>query len=152
MNTLLKLAQWKLNLIEKLAPLVDLLVRVQIASIFWKSGVLKLPAGFLGIGQGNWDSTLTLFKYEYNVPVLPPELAAYMSTTFELLCPVLLVLGFGARAGAFILLCMVGVIEFTYQSSPEHIYWALLLGMIFVRGAGFFSADYWIRKKFLPKA
>ncbi len=41
----------------------------------------------------DWNATLALFNDEYALPVLPPELAAYMAAAIELTSPVLLVLG-----------------------------------------------------------
>lgn len=137
----------KISIISYLAPLVDVLIRVKMAYIFFVAGTLKLEDGFLGIGKGSWESTLQLFEYEYAVPYLSVEFAATSATFFEILCPVLLVLGLGARAAAFILLIMTAVIEFTYESFPEHQYWALLLLLILSRGAGVISLDYVIRKK-----
>ncbi|MCH2037583.1 MAG: DoxX family protein [Rickettsiales bacterium] len=125
------------------------------AYIFWASGVTKLPDGFLGIGKGNWETTLFLFEEEHPVPFLSTELAAYSGTFFEILCPILLVFGLGTRAAAFILLLMTAVIEFTYASYPVHQFWALLLGLTLVRGGGSLSVDYVIRQKLIgdiPKA
>lgn len=151
MQTIINIASFKINLLEKfLAPAVDFLIRLKMASIIWAAGTLKLPDGFLGIGRGSdWDTTLSLFEDEHPVPYLPTEFAAYSATFFELLCPVLLVLGLGARPAAFILLTITAVIEFTYRSYPEHQFWGLLLALILVRGAGTFSADFWIRRKFI---
>ena len=145
----IKIASFKINLLEKAAPLVDFLIRLKMAAVFWSSGVNKLPSGFLGIGQGDWDTTLFLFEEEHPVPFLSTELAAYSGTFFEILCPILLVLGLGARPAAFILIMMTAVIEFTYNSYPEHQYWALLLAVILFRGAGILSVDFLIRKKFI---
>lgn len=148
LGRILLFIECKINLAGKLKPLIAFLIRLQIAAIFWASGVLKLPAGFLGIGKGNWDSTLLLFEYEHPVPFIPAELAAYMGTTFEILCPILLVFGLGSRFAATILLIMTAVIEFTYQHSIDHQLWALLLGVIIVYGPGCWSLDTWFKKKY----
>lgn len=147
-QTAICITNWKINMLELASPAILLLIRLKMAYIFWSSGILKLPEGFLGIGKGNWDSTITLFKYEHPVPFLSAEFAAYSGTFFEILCPILLVLGVGARPAAFILLTMTAVIEFTYKSFPEHQYWALLLGTILFFGAGKLSLDHLIRRKF----
>lgn len=147
MAWIFKLAEWKLAMLEKLVPFINILPRVVVAEVFWSSGVLKLPAGFLGVGKGNWDNTLLLFEYEYQLPVLSPQLAAYMGTAFEIICPVLLVLGLGSRAAAGILLIMTAVIEFGYQHSTEHVYWATLLCLVIIQGPGKLSVDCLIRKK-----
>ena len=125
-----------------LAPLHDvviLLTRIWIAKIFFMSGLSKID---------NWESTLSLFKYEYAVPVLPVVFAAASATFFELVVPPLLVLGVFTRIAALPLLAMTAVIEFTYNSYPEHAYWALLLGVLITYGAGKFSVDHYAKNHF----
>ena len=56
--------------------------------VFFNSGLVKISS---------WDSTLYLFEYEYQVPILPWELAAYMGTAAELILPVFLALGLLSR-------------------------------------------------------
>jgi len=146
---LFKFFEWKLCIAKKLSFIPSLCARLLIAKVFWASGVLKLPAGFLGIGMGNWDSTILLFTEEYHVPLLKPEIAAYMSATFEILCPILLVLGLGTRVAAFFLLCMTIVIEFTYQHDIAHLFWGTSLLFLLTGGGGCLSIDCFIRKKAL---
>lgn len=126
------------NRLEKLFPIVQFLIRLWVARVFWKAGMTKIS---------NWDSTVALFANEYKVPLLSPEIAALMATAAELACPVLLVLGFGARFAAFALLVMTAVIEFTYMSFPIHQVWAIFLLVILVKGAGPLSVDNFLRKK-----
>jgi putative oxidoreductase len=120
------------------APLL-LLARIAPAIVFFKSGMNKTD---------NWDSTLALFAEEYKVPLLPTELAAYLGTAAELICPVLLVLGLGARFGAAALLGMTFVIQaFVYPLNyAEHLTWAALLLLVLTRGAGALSLDRLIRR------
>ena len=67
----------------------QLLFRLGVASVFLKAGAVKV---------GSWEATLTLFRDEYRVPVLSPgTAAAAMATTFELVCPAMLILGLGTR-------------------------------------------------------
>lgn len=126
---------------DKLAPLSLLGLRLWIANIFWKSGLTKIA---------NWESTKFLFREEYQVPLLPPELAAIMATTGELVAPILLVFGIAGRFGAAALLVMTAVIELTYLSHSQHIIWALVLVTIFLHGPGKFSIDYLISRRLLP--
>ena len=56
---------------DYLSPLFDLGIRLWIANIFFKAGLSKIQS---------WDSTLMLFEYEYEVPLLSPKLAAYLGT------------------------------------------------------------------------
>ena len=141
-----KMIEFKLGALEFLSPLANLGIRLWMADIFWTSGLLKLPKGFLWLGQGNWSSTLFLFEYEHPVPGFSPEMAAYMGTFFELLCPVLLFIGLGTRAAAFILLIMTAFIQITYQQHITHIYWMILLAVLILQGAGRISLDFRIRK------
>ena len=79
------------GLLDRLQPLLLLAARLYVALIFFRAGLLKLA---------DWSSTLVLFQETYKVPVLPPELAAYIGTFGELVFPVLLVLGLAGRFGA----------------------------------------------------
>ena len=98
----------------------------------------------------NWNTTLSLFTDDYKVPLLPPEIAAYMATSIELTTPVLLVLGLFTRPAALVLLGMVAVIEiFVYpQAWPTHIQWAAMLFILLTRGAGALSIDHLIWHRF----
>jgi putative oxidoreductase len=130
-------------------PLLMVLVRVAMGYVFFVSGILKLPADFLGIGQGDWSTTILLFEYEHPVPFLSPVIAAYLGTAMEILAPVLLLVGLGTRFAAAGLLFMTAIIEFTYQHSMDHVYWGLLLAVILIQGAGIVSLDHVIKKKYL---
>ena len=118
-------------------------LRIAVATIFWNSAMTKLA---------NWQTTVELFTDEYKVPLLPPELAAYMAVTIELTAPVLLVLGLATRPAALILLGMTTVIElFVYPEAwPTHIQWAAMLLVLLCRGAGMLSIDHWIRRRWMP--
>src|SRR5439155_20388498 len=76
-------------------------LRLAVATVFWNSAMTKLA---------NWEAALALFTDEYKVPVLPPEVAAYIAVTIELTTPVLLVSGLFTRPAAAVLLGMVTVI------------------------------------------
>lgn len=121
------------------SPVFDLAVRIFIASVFFRAGRTKIR---------DWDITVSLFADEYQVPVLPPEFAAALATTFELAMPVFLVLGLGARLAALPLLGMACVIQFVLGAAnpdydnPMHFYWMFLLGMIVIKGPGPISLDY----------
>jgi putative oxidoreductase len=121
--------------------LLALPLRAAVAVIFWNSAMAKLA---------NWDTTIALFTDEYQVPLLPPELAAYMAATIELTTPILLVLGLLTRAAAFVLLGMTMVIEvFVYpQAWPTHIQWAAMLLILLCRGPGQVSIDQLLRRRF----
>lgn len=118
--------------------LLALVNRVAIAGIFWLSARTKVE-GWLTIS----DSAYTLFRDEYKLPVLPPELAAQMATVAEHLFPVLLVLGLFTRLSALALLGMTLTIQlFVYPDAwPTHLSWAGLMLYLAGRGAGNVSLD-----------
>lgn len=122
-----------------IAPLVDLLIRLWIANIFWKSGSVKLQS---------WDNTLLLFTYEHPVPFVPAEIAAFSSIAFEVACPILIALGLMTRLAALPLLAMTITIQLTYLSLIEHYYWMMLLGLLLAKGPGTLSLDHWFREKY----
>lgn len=125
--------------LEKIAlPALMLLIRFWMAKIFWYSGLTKISS---------WSSTVFLFKEEYKVPIVPPELAAYFATAFELACPVLLLFGFATRLATLPMLAMTGVIQFTYLDLIDHYYWSMLLALILCYGPGTLSLDHLISKK-----
>jgi len=120
-------------------------LRLAVATVFWNSGTTKLA---------NWDATLQLFEDEYKVPLLPPDIAAHLGTAIELTTPVLLVLGFLTRPAALVLLGMTTIIEvFVYpQAWPTHIQWAAMLLVLLCRGAGSFSIDHGLRRRFFRRS
>src|SRR2546421_11641080 len=65
-------------------PLLQLMFRLAVASVFLKAGLIKI---------GSWETTVQLFTDEYKVPVLPPVLAATLAAAFELGCAAPLVVG-----------------------------------------------------------
>jgi len=122
--------------------LLALPLRLAVATVFWNSAMTKLA---------NWDTALALFQDEYRLPLLPPEMAAYLAVSIELTTPVLLVLGLATRPVALILLGMTMVIEvFVYPLAwPTHIQWAAMLLVLLCRGAGGLSVDAWLSKRWL---
>lgn len=115
-------------------------LRLAVATIFWNSAMTKLA---------NWDTALSLFAEEYKVPLLPPELAAYMAVSIELTAPVLLVLGLLTRPTALVLLGMTTVIEiFVYPLAwPTHLQWAAMLLVLLCRGPGKLSLDHLLGRR-----
>ncbi|HVL58939.1 MAG TPA: DoxX family protein [Burkholderiaceae bacterium] len=118
--------------------MLALLARISIAAIFFFSGRTKVD-GLLTVNDG----ALFLFEHEYQVPLLPPALAAHLATYAEHLLPLLLVLGLFTRLSALGLLAMTAVIQFfVYPSAwPTHLSWAALLLLLIARGAGPWSLD-----------
>ncbi len=131
---------------EYLSPAFDLVLRVFLANVFFKSGLTKIQS---------WDSTLYLFSDVYNVPLLPSDIAAYMATAGELGLSVLLVLGlFGrfATAGLFILNAVAAYSYYSGLSEAglnQHLYWGLLLAVLLILSSGTYSVDAWLEKRLL---
>jgi putative oxidoreductase len=119
---------------------LQLLARLAVAGVFWRSGLTKIAS---------WDQTVALFQDEYQVPLLPPDIAALLGTTLELSCPILLFFGIAARLGALGLLGMTFVIEvFVYPNNwPEHLTWATLLLIVLTRGPGPISLDHLVKTR-----
>jgi putative oxidoreductase len=126
--------------------LVDLVIRLDVAQVFLRSGLLKIR---------NWDGTLYLFSNEYRVPVLPPELAAWLGTFGELFFPPLLAIGLATRFAALSLSIfnVVAVISFWHvlhdneAALASHFYWGLLLLVTLTHGPGKLSVDHLLTKR-----
>jgi putative oxidoreductase len=118
--------------------LVLLVQRLGIAAVFFMSGRTKVD-GFLTVN----DTAFELFRTEYALPLIKPEIAAYAATYSEHLFPVLLVLGLFTRFAALGLLGMTLVIQtFVYPDAwPTHLSWAGLLLPLVAFGGGKLSLD-----------
>jgi putative oxidoreductase len=126
--------------LDRLVPtaLLLLLARLAIAAIFFLSGRTKVE-GVLTLT----DSTYELFRTDYALPFVSPEIAAPLAAYSEHFFPVLLVLGLFTRPAAAALLGMTLVIEiFVYPDAwPTHLSWAALLLPLIARGGGAWSLD-----------
>lgn len=118
--------------------LLLLLARLGIAAVFFLSGRTKVE-GWLTISDGTYE----LFRTEYALPLVSPEIAAHAATYSEHLFPILLVIGLFTRPAALALLGMTVVIEvFVYPDAwPTHLSWAALLLPLVLRGGGAWSFD-----------
>jgi len=117
---------------------LSLVARIGVAGVFWRSGQTKVN------GFEVTDSTYYLFREEYKLPVIPPEIAAPLAAFAEHFFPALLIIGFASRFSALALLGMTLVIQlFVYPASwPDHAVWAAALLVIVARGPGFLSLDH----------
>ncbi len=136
-RSLFKAADW-------LTPVLDFAIRLWVGCVFFQSGLVKIQS---------WSATLALFESEYNVPLLPPNIAAYLGTGVELIGPVFLVLGLGGRFTALVLFVfnIIAVVSYPDLSEvglKDHQYWGLMLLMTLLHGPGKLSIDHWLRKKF----
>lgn len=127
---------------EYFIPLLILTIRIWIAKIFIYAGISKLL---------NWSGTITMFKYEYNFPLLNHVLWAYISTATDFISPALIVVGMLTRLAAFPMLIMTAVIQLIYLQVAEHYYWVMLLGILILFGPSKISIDSYIKNKYIAK-
>ncbi|PSW13082.1 DoxX family protein [Photobacterium sanctipauli] len=122
---------------DPLIPLLLLFTRLWVAWAFFKSGMVK---------YSSWDSTLYLFEYEYQVPLLPWQLAAYMGTAAELILPVFLALGLFTRPMALVLFVfnIIAVVSYPLlweRGFFDHQLWGMMMLVNVFWGAGMISLD-----------
>lgn len=145
-----KILSWVIPVYAKLdglSPLSILGLRLWVAWVFFKSGLTKI---------NSWDSTLYLFEYEYAVPLLSPEIAAYMGTAAELSLPILLAFGLAGRFGAialfiFNIIAVLSYPDLNAAGIRDHQVWGLMLLVPLLHGPGKLSIDYLLCKKLCPK-
>jgi putative oxidoreductase len=128
------------------------LARFALAATFWRSGQTKVEGLSIDFIEGHFtlgwphlsENAVALFRDEYQLPLLPPELAATLAATGEHLLPLLLLAGLGTRFAALGLLCMTAVIQlFVFPGAyPTHGVWAAALLLLIARGPGRWSLDY----------
>jgi len=121
--------------------LVSLFIRFCVGWQFFKAGMVKIS---------DWSATLALFHDEYKVPVLPPDLAAYMGAAGELTFPLLLFVGLFSRPAAFGLFFVNAMAVLSYPqlfsfdcpaAINDHFYWGLCLLVLLAFGPGRVSLD-----------
>jgi putative oxidoreductase len=136
-----------------LSPVFDLAIRLWVAKEFIMAGLTKIQS---------WPSTLALFEYEYEVPLLPPELAAYLGTAAELVLPVFIALGLAARPASLALFIFNIVAVYAYGSFlftvegaaglQQHILWGVMMLVTLFHGPGKLSLDYLISRRYGPES
>jgi putative oxidoreductase len=119
------------------SEVIALIASICIGAGFMRSGLLKL---------NGWENAVFLFENEYKLPDLPvmtPEITAYLTTAAELALPALLFAGLLTRFAALGLLIMTLVIQiFVYPNAFDtHGVWAIALLFLMKYGAGRFSLD-----------
>lgn len=134
------------------------IARFSIAAVFWQSGQAKIEGFAIDIVSGTFspgmpklsDNAVFLFKEEYKLPLLSPEIGAWMAAFGEHLFPILILLGLATRLSALALLGMTMVIQlFVYPDAyPTHGTWAAVLLYLMAHGPGKLSIDAWIARRF----
>ncbi|HUL96227.1 MAG TPA: DoxX family protein [Usitatibacter sp.] len=135
-------ARW----VDSLQSIFALMVRLYVARVFFLSALTKL---------NDWNITISLFTNEYQVPLLPPEVAAFLGTSAELGLPVLLTLGLASRPAALALFAfnIVAVISYPDLSDAglkDHMLWGALMLVTFFYGPGKISVDHLLGRKYPP--
>lgn len=146
-DRVVNIAKPVIRCLEYVTPVIDLGIRLWVANVFWKSGLTKFQS---------FDSTIMLFQYEYEVPLLSPEVAAYLGTFTELFFPVLLVLGLGGRlaAGVLFVFNIIAVISYPGLNPAgieQHQIWGLMLLLTLLHGPGKISIDHYIRNRWMDR-
>lgn len=145
-NLLLSLSHFYRNIAVKISllePLALLAARWYVAWAFFASGLTKLR---------DWESTLMLFEYEYQVPVLPFELAAYLGAAAEIVLPLLLITGLASRLSALGLffvniVAVISLEEIAPAAYAEHVLWGVLLALVIIFNGGRFALDRLVEKQ-----
>jgi len=143
--TALHTARRAIAALEQAQPLAQLAARLYVAQAFFASGLTKIR---------DWDTTLALFADEYQVPLLPPDVAALLGTAGELVLPVLLALGLAGRfaaAGLFVVnaVAVVSLMEVAPAALQQHVFWASLLAGLLLWGPGRWSLDRFLAPRLL---
>lgn len=138
--------------------LIAFIARFSIAAVFWKSGQTKVEGFAVDLIGGTFQlgeprlaaSTLPLFRSEYHVPLLSPEVAAYMAAFAEHFFPVLVLIGLATRFSALALIGMTLVIQlFVYPDAyPTHGTWVVVLLLLVAKGPGRLSIDHLIARRY----
>ena len=93
-----------------------------------------------------------MFEYEYQVPLIPWQLAAYVGTAAEVILPMFVVIGLITRPMALALFGFNIVAVISYPALWEtrffdHQLWGLMILIVVIYGAGRWSFDQLFSKK-----
>jgi len=141
MRQLIQRALVLTSLANHLQPLALLALRLYVSSVFFRAGVIKVS---------DWGATLALFRDEYKVPLLPPDIAACVGAFGELAFPVLITLGLAGRFGAAGLFVVNAMAVISYPqlwgfdcpaAIHMHVVWGAILAALVLFGPGRLSVD-----------
>lgn len=137
--------------------LIAFVARFSIAGVFWQSGQTKVENFAIDVVGGTFqlgwprlgEFTVDLFRDEYRLPLIPPEIAAPLAALSEHVFSVLLLIGLATRFSALALLGMTLVIQvFVYPGAyPTHGTWIAIFLYLMARGPGVLSVDHLIAKR-----
>jgi putative oxidoreductase len=136
------------RLLDHCRSLVLLATRFYVGWQFWKSGWLKVTS---------WSGTLDLFRTEYHVPLLPPEIAAVTGAFGEIFFPALLFVGLLSRVGALGAFFVNAMAVISYRqvllaegseaALGQHVLWGFMLLILTVFGPGWIAVDTWLERR-----
>jgi putative oxidoreductase len=138
--------------------LIAAIGRFSIAAVFWLSGETKIQNFAVNVVSGEFtlgwprlsDTVVDLFREEYHLPLVPPELAAPLAAFAEHVFPLLILIGLATRFSALALLVMTLTIQiFVYPDAyPTHGTWAAILLYLIAKGPGALSLDALIARRY----
>lgn len=121
-------------------------VRVYLFAVFYKSALTKFPIETNGMNQFS----------EFTVPLLSPQVAAYVGTYVELIFPLLLLVGIFSRFAAFTMFFFNLVAFYAFSNmddfvflgwgSLDHTVYGVMFALLFFTGPGKLSLDHGIKK------
>jgi putative oxidoreductase len=139
--------------------LVALLLRFVMARVFFLSGQAKAVGPSVPFSLQGLDYTVILpahvrdevvsaFAAQFAAAPVPPEAIVYGVAYAEFVLPICLVIGFGTRIAALLLLIMTLVLQTSVNPGAlwvTTIYWISILLVLMTCGAGAISLDRLIR-------
>ncbi len=136
-------------------PVINFAARFYVAFVFFKSGIKKVDDDFRVTAE-----TIKLFRDDFKIPFLPPEIAANLAAYAEIFLPVLLVIGLLARPAAIALFVLNAVALYALHtagwanpvSNWQHILWGVIFLAVFAYGPSKLSIDSWIGKKLVGRS
>jgi putative oxidoreductase len=126
------------SLAHRLAwPYVDMIIRLWIAKLFFFFGIQQLM---------HWTAALQIVDEENPFPLLAPIVSAYLSTSANLLCAILLALGAMTRYASLPLLILAVITQFRIEPFDTQLFWIALFCWYVIHGAGPISLDHLLRR------
>ena len=118
-------------------PYAELLIRLWIAKLFFFFGVQQLM---------HWTAALQIADEQNPFPLLAPIVSAYLSTGANLICAILLALGFMTRYASLPLLILAAITQFRFEPFDTQLFWIALFCWYVIHGAGPISLDHLLRR------
>jgi putative oxidoreductase len=132
------LASFWNSLARKLVwPYLELVIRLWIAKLFFFFGVQELM---------HWTAAVLVAREQNPIPFLAPIVSAYLSMGTDLICAILLALGFATRYASLPLLFLAAITQLRFEPFDTQLFWIALFGWYAIHGAGPISIDHLLRR------